>query len=41
MVNSNNKQAELDKWYAEYCKQNKKAPTWSELIAKAKELGIE
>jgi len=41
MTNPNNKKAELDKWYSEYCKQNKKAPTWGELVAKAKELGIE
>lgn len=32
---------ELDNWYAQYCKENKKAPTVAELFAKAKELGLE
>lgn len=32
---------ELDKWYTEYCRTNKKAPTMSQLLGKAKELGLE
>ena len=32
---------ELDNWYAEYCRTNKKAPTLAELLKKAEELGLD
>ena len=32
---------ELDNWYAEYCRTNRKAPTLAELFEKAKELGLD
>lgn len=32
---------ELDKWYRDYCIENKKAPTLAELLAKANELGLD
>ena len=32
---------ELDNWYAEYCRTNKKAPTLAELFKKAEELGLD
>lgn len=32
---------ELDNWYSEYCKLNKKASTLAELFAKADELGLD
>lgn len=32
---------QLDKWYTEYCRVNKKAPTLKELLTKAEELGLE
>lgn len=31
-------QIRVDKWYSEYCKVNKVAPTWSELILKTAEI---
>ena len=32
---------ELDNWYTEYCRTNKKAPTLAELLKKAEELGLD
>ena len=32
---------ELDNWYTEYCRTNKKAPTLAELLEKAEELGLD
>lgn len=41
MITKKELKRELDNWYSEYCKLNKKAPTLAELFAKAKELGLE
>ena len=32
---------ELDNWYVEYCRTNKKAPALAELLEKAEELGLD
>ena len=34
----NNIKIQLDKWYSDYIKLNKKSPTWGELVEKNKQL---